>query len=156
MSSQDGDRQGEDDSKATKRTRWATQRVKSVGRASNKRGSIIRRFQKNSAAEEKKRASGGTDSTNDSPLGVIAESDEPRPEDPTADFTARKIFFNQELPPELKDDNGHPATVFARNKIRTSKYTPLTFVPMNLWYQFHNIANIYFLFLIILTVSSPC
>lgn len=31
------------------------------------------------------------------------------------------------------------------NFIRTSKYTPLTFLPLNLWYQFHLFANIYFL-----------
>jgi phospholipid-translocating ATPase len=30
----------------------------------------------------------------------------------------------------------------------------LSFIPKNLWYQFHNIANVYFLFLIILNVSK--
>ncbi|KAF4660358.1 hypothetical protein FOL47_007192 [Perkinsus chesapeaki] len=37
------------------------------------------------------------------------------------------------------------ASVEWKNFIRTSKYTPLTFLPLNLWYQFHLFANIYFL-----------
>ncbi|KAF4718410.1 hypothetical protein FOZ62_029366 [Perkinsus olseni] len=37
------------------------------------------------------------------------------------------------------------ASVTWSNFIRTSKYTPLTFLPLNLWYQFHLFANIYFL-----------
>ncbi|KAF4703207.1 hypothetical protein FOZ62_026403, partial [Perkinsus olseni] len=37
------------------------------------------------------------------------------------------------------------ANVTWSNFIRTSKYTPLTFLPLNLWYQFHLFANIYFL-----------
>lgn len=72
---------------------------------------------------------------------------------------ARKVFFNIPLPPEALDDSGRPVAHFNRNKIRTAKYTPISFVPKNLWYQFHNIANVYFLFLIILgvsIVSQPC
>ena len=65
----------------------------------------------------------------------------------------RTLFFNMPLPSSATDDNGHPIVRHKRNKIRTAKYTPLSFLPKNLWYQFHNIANVYFLFLIILTVS---
>ncbi|XP_072220814.1 phospholipid-transporting ATPase VD isoform X1 [Leuresthes tenuis] len=36
------------------------------------------------------------------------------------------------------------------NAIRTTKYTLLTFIPMNLFQQFHRAANIYFLFLALL------
>ena len=43
-----------------------------------------------------------------------------------------------------------PIIVYARNKIRTTKYTPLTFFPKNILFQFHNFANIYFLILLIL------
>ena len=69
----------------------------------------------------------------------------------------RKLYFNLPLPPELKDEEGHPIQQFPRNKIRTAKYTPLSFIPKNLWFQFHNIANIFFLFVVILVVraSSP-
>lgn len=63
----------------------------------------------------------------------------------------RHIFFNTELPAEFKDpESGLPVQSFARNKIRTTKYTPLSFVPKNLYLQFRNIANIYFLFIVIL------
>ncbi|XP_048855511.1 phospholipid-transporting ATPase VD-like [Brienomyrus brachyistius] len=36
------------------------------------------------------------------------------------------------------------------NRIRTTKYTILSFIPMNLFEQFHRIANLYFLFLVLL------
>jgi phospholipid-translocating ATPase len=65
----------------------------------------------------------------------------------------RKIFFNIPLPIEALNEHGKPAARFGRNKIRTAKYTPLSFLPKNLFHQFHNIANIYFFFLIILGVS---
>lgn len=38
------------------------------------------------------------------------------------------------------------------NQIRTSKYTVLTFIPKNLYYQFSKLANIYFLLMMILQV----
>ncbi|KAK6537759.1 hypothetical protein TWF694_010670 [Orbilia ellipsospora] len=64
----------------------------------------------------------------------------------------RNIFINQPLPPEEQDEDGKPLSQFARNKIRTAKYTPLSFIPKNLWLQFHNVANIYFLFITILQI----
>ena len=66
----------------------------------------------------------------------------------------RTIFFGLPLADEFKDDEGNPTQQYPRNKIRTAKYTPLSFIPKNLWFQFHNIANIFFLFLVILVVSS--
>lgn len=144
-------------SEATKRMRWATQRVKSVGKASNKRGSIMRRFQKNNTVAEKKRVSAGTDSsTNSPPSGVLEGESSTGGDDASedADLNARTIFFNQPLPSDQLDEKGHPRQQFARNKIRTARYTALSFIPKNLWYQFHNIANCYFLLLIILTVSD--
>ncbi|KAI5964147.1 DNF1 [Candida pseudojiufengensis] len=64
----------------------------------------------------------------------------------------RTIVFNRSLPSEFLDpESGKPITNYPRNKIRTTKYTPLTFLPKNIFNQFfHNIANIYFLILIIL------
>jgi phospholipid-translocating ATPase len=67
------------------------------------------------------------------------------------ELVPRSIFFNQELPDELiNPKTGKTTQVFEKNEIRTTKYTPLSFLPKNLFFQFHNIANIYFLFLIIL------
>lgn len=140
-----------------KRLRWATQRVKSGGR---KRQSIMDRFHKgHHESEKKKRDSGtsaGAESVGTSELGAIAETQEGEGSEGSTNDDAdepRKIYFNQPLPPDALDEDGHPAVQFKRNKIRTAKYTPLSFVPKNLWYQFHNIANVYFLFLIILAVS---
>uniref|UniRef100_A0A8C5LNA8 Phospholipid-transporting ATPase n=1 Tax=Leptobrachium leishanense TaxID=445787 RepID=A0A8C5LNA8_9ANUR len=39
---------------------------------------------------------------------------------------------------------------YADNSITTSKYNIITFIPLNLFEQFHRLANIYFLFIIIL------
>ena len=34
---------------------------------------------------------------------------------------------------------------FANNVIRTAKYTPITFLPLNLFEQFQRLSNFYFL-----------
>lgn len=63
----------------------------------------------------------------------------------------RKVYVNTDLPPELLHPDTHkPLISMPRNKIRSTKYTPLSFLPKNLLYQFENIANIYFLILVIL------
>lgn len=71
------------------------------------------------------------------------------------ELTQRKVFVNLPLDKELLDEDGSPIQQFSRNKIRTAKYTPLIFIPKNLWLQFHNIANVYFLFVTILAVGYP-
>ncbi|RPB27513.1 phospholipid-translocating P-type ATPase [Terfezia boudieri ATCC MYA-4762] len=68
------------------------------------------------------------------------------------DSSHRRIFVNQPLPPDALDEDGSPSQSFSRNKIRTAKYTPLMFIPKNLWLQFHNVANVYFLFVTILAI----
>ena len=81
------------------------------------------------------------------------EDEEEKPIDAGDGQGPRKVYFNISLPPDAVDEQGHPIAQYRRNKIRTAKYTPISFVPKNIWYQFHNIANVYFLFLIILAVS---
>ena len=44
----------------------------------------------------------------------------------------------------------HPNGKFARNHIRTTKYTLWTFLFLNLFEQFHRFANVYFVFILIL------
>lgn len=39
---------------------------------------------------------------------------------------------------------------FQKNSIRTTKYNIISFIPMNLFQQFHRAANLYFLFLVLL------
>jgi phospholipid-translocating ATPase len=139
--------------KATKRLRWATQKVKGKS-AGRKRMSIMDRFHKNTH-NEKKRDSAGAESMATDPEGLqgATEDSEDGTENSADNGEARNVYVNIPLPPEALDENGHPAAHFSRNKIRTSKYTPLSFIPKNLWFQFQNIANDYFLFLIILNVS---
>ncbi|EUC67649.1 phospholipid-translocating P-type ATPase [Rhizoctonia solani AG-3 Rhs1AP] len=62
----------------------------------------------------------------------------------------RTIYVNQPLPQSEKRSNGDPITRYVRNKVRTSKYTIVTFIPKNLYEQFRRIANLYFLALVVL------
>lgn len=62
----------------------------------------------------------------------------------------RHIFFNQELPAEYRDAKGEPVMCYPHNKVRTTKYTAWNFLAKNITLQFMNIANCYFLFIIIL------
>ena len=135
-----------------KRIRWATQRI-TTANEQKKRRSIIDRFHhKKAGSSEKKRESG---SSGEAPhLEGIQEEADTSTEDGNHEYMRRRIFFNIPLPSEARDEEGHPTAQYARNKIRTAKYTPLSFIPKNLWFQFHNIANIYFLFVIILAVSG--
>lgn len=138
---------------STKRLRWATQYKK--GKSGNKkRLSILDRLHHRGSQNSEKKRNSGTSMGTD--LGEIAEEPEAEMEDePNEDKDdqgPRTIFFNLPLPADAVDDDGHPIKHYRRNKIRTAKYTPLSFVPKNLWFQFHNIANVYFLFLIILSV----
>ncbi|KAJ9245192.1 hypothetical protein DTO271D3_8870 [Paecilomyces variotii] len=125
----------------TKRQRWATTRMPASG-GMKKRVSIIDRFHKRGASKDEKRKSGS------STLPPVNESSSEDTQDPEA--PARRVYFNIPVPDEEKDEEGLIKANYPRNKVRTAKYTPLTFVPKNIWFQFHNIANIYFLFIIIL------
>ncbi|MCJ1425403.1 hypothetical protein MMC29_003302 [Sticta canariensis] len=122
-----------------KRIRWATQRITGPN-ARRKRGSLLNRFHKKPGSMEKKRDSDGSHVD-----GIHDAADSSEDGDDTEDGR-RRIFFNIPLPDDAKNDEGHPLANFGRNKIRTAKYTPLSFIPKNLWFQFHNIANIFQVF----------
>lgn len=143
--------------KTTTRSRWATRKL-TVKSSNLKRLSLMGRANRGTS-DEKKRISGATESLRQ-PNDAAAAGDDSNAaagdSEEHGDVGPRKLFFNLPLPDELKDEDGNPAQPYARNKIRTAKYTPLSFVPKNLWFQFHNIANIFFLFLVILVVRwSP-
>lgn len=133
-----------------RRLRWATQRVKG-SKAEDKRRSIFKRALSRRGGDEKKRESAlsaGSDRTDPK-----LDSDAPHDgEDGQEQTNNRTIYFNIPLPDSERDEDGKPLQQYARNKIRTAKYTPLTFIPKNLYYQFHNIANVYFAIVIILGV----
>ena len=132
-------------SKPVKRMRWATQRAPGQS-GMRKRLSILNRHKPAAPTEEGHNAK-------------VSPYTETPAEDPSfvTQSEPRTIYVNVPLPDEAKDEQGHIRQRYARNKIRTAKYTPLSFIPKNLWFQFHNIANIYFFFIIILSVcqSSP-
>ncbi|KAF9738294.1 hypothetical protein PMIN06_001830 [Paraphaeosphaeria minitans] len=131
----------------TKRIRWATHRATGA-RAENKRMSLKERLHRRVGSNgEKKRDSMGKE-TGPPENGDMASSEA----DSDEQDGGRTVYFGIPLPAHEKDEDGHPLAHFARNKIRTAKYTPLSFIPKNLWFQFHNVANMYFLFIIILGI----
>lgn len=134
-------------SNPTKRIRWATHRA-SGQKGDRKRQSLIERMHKRTgSAESKSEANGDAMVTSGGETPASYNSSE-------VEDSGRRIFFNIPLPADARDEQGHPIAHFARNKIRTAKYTPISFIPKNLWFQFHNIANVYFLFIIILGVGA--
>lgn len=141
--------QGSHVSNPIKRIRWATQKA-TGNNERRKRRSILNRFHKRGSSAEKKRESGDSSQINGMQEGAETSEDGDDRQD-----GGRRIFFNIPLPDDAKDENGHPLANFSRNKVRTAKYTPLSFVPKDLWSQFHNIANVYFLFVVILAVGTP-
>lgn len=156
-----GNEQG--NGKGTSRSRWATRKL-TVKSSGLKRTSILGRKHKGSDPTEKKRQSGVSDNQtleeghdadiDDAATATANDQTDAKSTTSSSDDQGRTLFFNQPLPPEFKDEEGNPINSYARNKIRTAKYTPLSFIPKNLWFQFHNVANIFFLFLVILVVSQ--
>eukprot|EP00357_Protocruzia_adherens_P031663 CAMPEP_0115028812 /NCGR_PEP_ID=MMETSP0216-20121206/36574_1 /TAXON_ID=223996 /ORGANISM="Protocruzia adherens, Strain Boccale" /LENGTH=1250 /DNA_ID=CAMNT_0002405169 /DNA_START=45 /DNA_END=3797 /DNA_ORIENTATION=- len=53
---------------------------------------------------------------------------------------------------DLQIQKGEQATLFMKNKISTAKYNVITFLPKNLWEQFHKLANVYFLVIAVMQV----
>lgn len=135
----------------TKRSRWATRKM-TVKSSSLKRLSLIGRQSLKPSHNEKKRQSGGSDALQSQQPGG-QNADDGEEEEDSHGPGPRQLYFNQPLPSSMVDEDGSPIQQFTRNKIRTAKYTPLSFLPKNLWFQFQNIANIFFLFLVILVVS---
>lgn len=130
-----------------KRIRWATQRVTGQ-QAANKRKSIFNRRLSRRGVDEKKRESSGSfpgEAGADADTKQGEEDDGEQPE-------SRTLYFNIPLPASERDEEGAPLHHYPRNKIRTAKYTPISFIPKNLYYQFHNIANVFFFIVIILGV----
>ncbi|KAK7062688.1 phospholipid transporting ATPase [Paramarasmius palmivorus] len=62
----------------------------------------------------------------------------------------RNVYVNHPLAHLEVDNNGEPIARYERNKVRTTKYTILTFIPKNLYEQFRRAANMFFLTLVVL------
>ena len=61
----------------------------------------------------------------------------------------REVVPNHHMPAGAKATD-HPNSAYLTNRIRTTKYTLLSFIPRNLFEQFHRFANLYFLFIVLL------
>ncbi|KAG6453561.1 hypothetical protein O3G_MSEX008214 [Manduca sexta] len=68
---------------------------------------------------------------------------------PTVD-NRHLIVIPNHLVPDKTPPKDHPNGHRCNNKIRTTKYTLLSFLPKNLFEQFHRIANVYFIFIVLL------
>ncbi|KAF9524901.1 phospholipid-transporting ATPase 1 [Crepidotus variabilis] len=62
----------------------------------------------------------------------------------------RNVHVNHPLSAMEIDHDGEPKARYVRNKVRTTKYTIITFIPKNLYEQFRRAANLFFLSLVIL------
>lgn len=65
------------------------------------------------------------------------------------DHSCRLIVPNHSLPSNIRKKD-HPNARYAGNEITTNKYNWFTFLPKNLFEQFHRIANLYFIFIVCL------
>ncbi|KAL5280993.1 ATP10B family protein [Megaselia abdita] len=61
----------------------------------------------------------------------------------------RTVVPNHTIPAKTPKRD-HPNGMYVGNKIRTTKYTLLSFIPKNLLEQFHRVANLYFIFIVLL------
>nr|XP_045605910.1 phospholipid-transporting ATPase VA-like [Procambarus clarkii] len=61
----------------------------------------------------------------------------------------RMVVPNHVVPPHVSAGQ-HPNGAYPDNSICTTKYTVLSFLPKNLFEQFHRFANLYFLFIVLL------
>ncbi|KAK7867763.1 hypothetical protein R5R35_002262 [Gryllus longicercus] len=61
----------------------------------------------------------------------------------------RTVVPNHLVPPRTPQ-KAHPNGKRPDNRIRTTKYTLLSFLPKNLLEQFHRVANLYFIFIVLL------
>ncbi|KAJ3720646.1 hypothetical protein C8R42DRAFT_627902 [Lentinula raphanica] len=87
-----------------------------------------------------------------------SRSEKKRSHEPAVDSTApsteipgvrRNVYVNHPLGHSEIDQNGEPIARYKRNKVRTTKYTIVTFIPKNLFEQFRRVANIFFLVLVV-------
>lgn len=61
----------------------------------------------------------------------------------------RLVVPNHTVEESVKSPS-HPNRNFRSNRIKTTKYSVITFLPKNLFEQFHRFANLYFLFVVAL------
>ncbi len=68
----------------------------------------------------------------------------------TSNSEIRRLEPNHLYPDVSCSSKQHPNYGYKANQIKTTKYNVFTFLPKNLYEQFHRLANIYFLFIVLL------
>lgn len=88
---------------------------------------------------------------------VTIEEEKPNKDDhEDPDFAPKKTEQKQaDIWTYRANENNTHDRRFTLNSIRTSKYTWLTFIPKNLFEQFSKMANVYFLFIMVLQIIPP-
>ena len=61
-----------------------------------------------------------------------------------------RVITPNHLIPEDINPKEHPNRTYLTNRVKTTKYTAWSFLPKNLFEQFHRFANLYFVFLVLL------
>jgi len=61
----------------------------------------------------------------------------------------RRVVPNHTVSPDISKDQ-HPNGSYPSNRITTTKYTTISFLPKNLFEQFHRFANLYFISIVLL------
>lgn len=72
------------------------------------------------------------------------------PPKPSEEYSRYRTVVPNHTVPGKTPKRDHPNGRWSGNKIRTTKYTLLSFIPKNLLEQFHRVANLYFLFIVVL------
>ncbi|KAI8807714.1 hypothetical protein BJ742DRAFT_895189, partial [Cladochytrium replicatum] len=67
----------------------------------------------------------------------------------------RRIYVGIDPSKDVGAGSSTQPASFPTNKVQTSKYTVITFIPKNLFEQFRSVANFYFLSLVILQLFEP-
>ena len=68
----------------------------------------------------------------------------------TAPTAKHRLLVPNHMAPENSDPSQHPNAKFLTNRIKTTKYTAFSFLPKNMFEQFHRFANLYFVFIVLL------
>ena len=73
-------------------------------------------------------------------------------------LSTRENFFSKEIQVKIHHDlhgNFTNMEKCGNNALRTGKYTPVSFIPLNFFYQFTKLANIFFLLISVMQFIKP-
>ncbi|XP_043195824.1 phospholipid-transporting ATPase IF-like isoform X1 [Amphibalanus amphitrite] len=86
----------------------------------------------------------GLNKVRDKAIGFVRQGSSKRFYRPVIIGTRKVKVGGHDLPGEVTDPEAKPKPAFPDNRISTSKYSIVTFLPKNLFEQFRRVANLYF------------